>query len=186
MGRKPDPFLSGITSSANFLCSQLDYFNWNFGFGFCYITALIVYSTASHPGHVRIAALPLTLLLLQVCGQLLVVSAMVVFRVRYPFQLSSMPKGDLVRPAIYTIAEDIVAVDGGQGTQFRELFNSRYQASVTVRLLMQRLELLWGVSGFAVAVMLVVLIFKVDNEDVSWTIGKCTCGTQNVAVELTL
>ncbi len=83
-----------------------------------------------------------------------------------------MTKGDgPVRPAVYTIGEDIVAVEGGGGTKFREQFNERYLASATVRTLMARLELLWGVSGVAVAIVLIVLIFKLKNEDVSWTIG---------------
>jgi hypothetical protein len=66
---------------------------------------------------------------------------------RYPFRFSSMSRGDVARPVLYTIVEDVVAVDGGQGTRFRELFNQRYLASKPVRKLLREMDLLWGISG---------------------------------------
>lgn len=150
----------------------MDYFNWNFLFGFSYITVLIVVSTVLKPAKPRIAALPLSLLLLQVCTQLLATTVLVHVRAPYPFRFSSMSRGDVARPALYTIIEDVVAVDGGQGLQFRELFNQRYLASMPIRKLLREMDLLWGVSGVAVAAALVGLIFKLHNEDISWIIGK--------------
>jgi hypothetical protein len=132
---------------------------------------LIVVSTVLKPAKPRLAALPLSLLLLQVCAQVLATTALVPLRARYPFSFSSMPRGELVRPALYTIVEDVVAVDGGQGTRFRDVFNQRYLASEPVRRLLREMDLLWGVSGFAVAVTVVVLIFKLENKDVLWVIG---------------
>lgn len=79
-----------------------------------------------------------------------------------------------MRPAVYSIVEDVVAVDGGQGTRFREELNQRYMASASIRGTMRRFDLLWGASGFAVAVVLVVLIWTVGSEDVAWTIGTYT------------
>jgi hypothetical protein len=86
---------------------------------------------------------------------------------RYPFQFSSMPKGEVARPELYTIIEAIVTVDGGQGTWFRGIFNQRYLASAPIRRLLREMDLLWGSSA-----ALVVLIFKPHNEDISWTIGR--------------
>jgi hypothetical protein len=122
----------------------MDYFNWNFAFGFLYITAVIVVSTILKPAKPRIAALPLSLLLLQVCTQLLATTILVPMRMRYPFRFSSMPKGDVARPALYTIIEDVVAVDGGQGTRFCEIFNQRYLASAPTRRLLREMDLLWA------------------------------------------
>jgi hypothetical protein len=150
----------------------MDYFNWNFALGFIYITALIVVSTVLKPAKSRIVSLPLSLLLLQVCTQLLATTVMVPLRARYPFRFSSMSRGEIARPALYTIIEDVVAVDAGQGTQFREVFDQRYVASAPIRRLLREMDLLWGISGVAVAVALVVLIFKLHNVDISWVIGK--------------
>ena len=151
----------------------MDYFNWNFAFGFVYITVIIVISTVLKPAKPRIASLPLSLLLLQVCSQLLLTPVLMAMRVRYPFRFSSMPKGEVARPGVYSIIEDVVAVDGGQGTRFREILNQRYLASAPIRRLLKETDLLWGISGVAVAVALVVLIFELHNADISWVIGKC-------------
>ena len=40
----------------------LDYFQWNFTLGFCAITALITYATATTPARPRVVALPLSVL----------------------------------------------------------------------------------------------------------------------------
>lgn len=149
----------------------MDYFNWNFIFGFIYITILIVVSTVLKPAEPRIAALPLSLLLFQVCLQLLAAQALMAMNVRYPFRFSSMAKGEILRPALYSIIEDIVAVDGGQGTRFRESFSERYLASAPIKTLLKEMDLLWGVSGVAVAVVVVVLIWELHDVDAAWVIG---------------
>jgi len=39
-----------------------------------------------------------------------------------PFRISSLPAGHIAHPGIFTIIEDIIAVDGGGGVKFREEF----------------------------------------------------------------
>lgn len=39
-------------------------------------------------------------------------TVLVPIRMCYPFQFSSMPKGEVARHALYTIIEDVVAVEG--------------------------------------------------------------------------
>jgi membrane protein implicated in regulation of membrane protease activity len=94
-------------------CLQLDYFQWNFLFGFIYIALLlttavgIAYTLGDTS--VRLASLPLPLLTLQISSQLVLGSVLVWLHAKYPFRVSSMAKGALVRPGAYTILEDVVA-----------------------------------------------------------------------------
>lgn len=107
----------------------MDYFNWNFFIPFIYVTVVIVISTIPKPSKPRVASLPLSFLLLQVCPQLLATAVFVPMRVHYPFRFSSMPSGEILGPVLYAIVEDTMAVGAGQGSRFREVFNKRYLAS---------------------------------------------------------
>jgi hypothetical protein len=78
-----------------------------------------------------------------------------------------------VRPSLYALAEDVVAVDGGQGTQFREVWNERYLTSPHIQKLLLNLSWYWGISGLVVAVALTVVIFTVENVDISFALGIC-------------
>lgn len=116
-------------------------------------------------------ALPLSLLILQVSLQILVAWVMRLAGLRYPFRFSSLRKGDAVRPAIYTIIEDIVAVDGKLGTAYRASLSQAYEGRQAVRAILCRLDLLWGVSGVCIGGMNVALIFALKNVDIAWVIG---------------
>jgi hypothetical protein len=83
-----------------------------------------------------------------------------------------MKKGALVRPGIYTIVEDVAAVDGGQGQQFRQLLDARYQSSRPVRVLLQHLDWAWGLSGLVVAVVLIALTGTLHRVDVLFVTGE--------------
>ncbi|KAF7967153.1 hypothetical protein HWV62_35690 [Athelia sp. TMB] len=76
-------------------------------------------------------------------------------------RISSTPKGARVRPAVYTIAEDIVAVDGGGGRRFREEWNARYEASPAFRRMLSRLDAFWGFGAVAVAGAATALVWTV-------------------------
>ena len=71
-----------------------------------------------------------------------------VAKVRLPFRVSSVLKGDLVQPALYCIVEDVVAKDGDFGLEWREVWNARYLASPrgTRRKLLLDLSWVWGFS----------------------------------------
>lgn len=122
---------------------KMDYSNWNFIFGFMYITLLIVISTVHKPANPRLASLPRSLLMLQVCIQLLLATILVPLCAKYPFRFSSMAPGEVMRPALHTIIEDVVSVDGDQGTAFSDVWNQRYLASGPVRRLLREMDLLW-------------------------------------------
>ncbi|RAL06963.1 uncharacterized protein BO97DRAFT_357601 [Aspergillus homomorphus CBS 101889] len=158
---------------------QLDYFQWNFFTGFCYIAALMIaaISTSRHDDDnvahtsTRLISLALPVLILQVSGQLLCACVMNRMHARYPFRVSSMDRTALVRPGVYTIVEDVLAVDGGQGEEYRRLLDARYCSSKAIRVLLARLDLAWGLSGAIVATGLITLIATLSSRDTVFLIG---------------
>lgn len=149
----------------------LDFFDWNFVAGFVVVSVIISIGISRNPSNVRIVALPLVLLLLQVCGQMVLLIPLRAMGFRALFRISSYRKGELARPASFTIAEDVVAVDGNQGEIFRAAWTARYEASAPFRKLLARLDVLWGVSGMFVATGVIAVIFAVPNDSVGWAIG---------------
>jgi len=159
----------------------LDYFNWNFAGGFIVLSIIISIGISLKPTNVRIVSLPLSLLLIQVCGQMVLFTPFRMMRMRVPFRISSLAPGERIRPACYTIAEDVVAVDGEQGDVFRAVWNARYEASPPFRQLLAEMDLLWGLSGVAVAAGIIAVIFAVDNTSVGWAVGKSSKSFEELA-----
>lgn len=91
-----------------------------------------------------------------------------------PFRLSSTEKGSIARPGVYVIAEDICAVDGGQGEKFRIPFDERYKASSVMRSLLCRLDWMWGVSAVLVGGGIQAVIWSAHNPDIGFAVGKST------------
>lgn len=79
-----------------------------------------------------------------------------------------------MRPAVYVIGEDVVAVDGEQGDVFRAQWNARYESSAPFRTLLARLDWLWGLSGVLVAGATIGVIFGVKQDAVGWAVGRCS------------
>ena len=50
--------------------------------------------------------------------QMLIIDIMRLAGMRAPLRISSLPRGSPLRPGIYSIIEDVCAVDGGGGTEF--------------------------------------------------------------------
>jgi len=83
-----------------------------------------------------------------------------------PFRVSSYGKGKLARPATFTIAIDMVTVEGNQGNIFRAAWVARYEATVPSRRLPAQLGMLWGIGGIFVAARVITVIVAVPNESV--------------------
>ncbi|KAL4755806.1 uncharacterized protein BDW70DRAFT_167838 [Aspergillus foveolatus] len=157
---------------------RLDYFQWNFFTGFCYIAALMIaaisMSRERADTSTRLISLPLPILILQVSSQLLCACVMTRMHAPYPFRVSSMDRTALVRPGVYTIIEDVLAVDGGQGQEYRRLLDAQYCCSKPIRVLLERLDLAWGLSGAVVATVLITLIATLSSRDTVFLIGWLT------------
>lgn len=148
----------------------MDYFNWNFIIGFVSITAVVVAGNVLK--NIRIYALGLPILLAEVCFQLFVIAIARVRRAKTPFTMSSVAKDQLVRSGVYVLAEDIIAVDAGQGQTYRRQLSARYGASRVVRSLCWEMDLIWGSTGSFVGVGTIVALFVVPNENTAFVLGK--------------
>lgn len=150
----------------------LDYFNWNFIAGICLVSVIISIGISRNPSNVRIVSLPLALLLLQVCGQMVLVELLRWWGFRTPMRISSTGRGEMLRPAVFTIVEDVVSVDAGQGAGFRKVWGERWVASGPFRTLLGRVDWVVGVSGVGVAGGVIAVIFAVENDSVGWAVGE--------------
>ena len=65
-------------------------------------------------------------------------------------RISSLPRGSRVRPGIYTIMEDVIAVDTGKGRKWREALNARYEASSNFRRMIRVLNWFWAIPALLI------------------------------------
>ncbi|PSR93901.1 hypothetical protein PHLCEN_2v4594 [Hermanssonia centrifuga] len=80
------------------------------------------------------------------------------------FQVSSLPAGEVLPPLTYTIVEDIIAVDGGGGLEFRQAWRHRYEASRVMRHLLRVCSIAWGLSGFIIASVLIAAAWTAPTD----------------------
>lgn len=102
--------------------------------------------------------------------ELLIVDTMRYFQIPAPCRISSIPKGAQLRPGIYSIIEDVIAVDGSGGTEFREALNRRYEASHVFRAMLRRLGEFWAFGAEATAVLTTILVFTL-GKDAAYCVG---------------
>lgn len=96
--------------------------------------------------------------------ELLLVDILRVFNIRAPCRISSLPVGALLRPGIYAYIEDVVAVDGSGGTEFRQRLNLRYQASKGFREMLHRLTLFWAIGAIGIAAVTAAIVFTIQRD----------------------
>lgn len=113
---------------------------------------------------IRLLSMPVPTLTFAFGVELLIVDAARLMGMRAPFRISSLPQGAPLRPGIYSIIEDVIAVDGSGGTEFRERFNARYNASHYFRQMLHRLTLFWAVPACLVAGATTAIIFTVSRD----------------------
>jgi len=102
--------------------------------------------------------------------QMIIIDIMRYFKIPAPIRISSLPRGSALRPGIYSVIEDVCAVDGSGGTEFRQRLNLRYQASHYFRQMLHRLTLFWAFGALAIATVTTALIFTV-NRNVAYVLG---------------
>ncbi|EFQ36592.1 uncharacterized protein GLRG_11737 [Colletotrichum graminicola M1.001] len=148
----------------------LDWFHWNFSFAWIIVMIeLIVGTVPDHPP-IRLLSMPVTTMLFVFGTELLLVDVSRAFRLPAPCRISSIPKGAQLRPGIYSLIEDVCAVDGSGGTEFRVALDRRYEASHIFRAMLRRLGIFWAVGAEACAALCTALIFTMPG-DVAYTIG---------------
>jgi hypothetical protein len=87
-----------------------------------------------------------------------------VLDVKAPFRLGSTGRGEAeVRPAIFYVVEDVVAVDGNGGEKYRTAFNERYASSLVFREMLFRLSVAWMLVLFIAGACLTAMIWTMSG-----------------------
>jgi len=144
--------------------SYLDWFHWNFSAGWFFVMAELIVGTVFTNPPIRLLAMPVVSMLWWFALQTLLEDLLRYMGKTSPVRISSMPKGSRFRPGIYSIIEDVVAVDGSGGTRFRKRLNDRYEASHYFRQMLHRLTLFWSFGALATAILTTILIFTIQRE----------------------
>jgi hypothetical protein len=80
--------------------------------------------------------------------------------------------GSAMIPGVLVIIEDVVAVDGGGGQDFRQALLERYEASEDFRSLLWQMNWFWGGGATVVAVVVTLIVFLVNNTNVVFALGE--------------
>lgn len=96
--------------------------------------------------------------------ELLLIDILRIAGIPAPCRISSLPQGAPLRPGIYAYIEDICAVDGSGGTEFRQRLNLRYQASKAFREMLHRLTLFWAIGAIGIAGVTVAIVFTIQRD----------------------
>jgi len=151
----------------------LDWFHWNYSFAWFIVMLELILGTIPREPPIRLLSMPASTMLFTFSVELLSFEALRYLNITSPCRISSMPKGSILRPAIYSIIEDVVAVDGSGGTAYRERLNARYEASPLFRQMLTRMSWFWAGGAAFIASATTVVIFTVPGPvayAVGWTV----------------
>lgn len=148
----------------------LDWFHWNFSAAWIFIMVELIVGTIPERPPIRLLAMPVASLVYWFGFSLVLQDTLRWLGYNCPIRISSVQEGEPFRPGIYSIIEDIVAVDGSGGTQFRAELNARYEASHQFRQMLHRLTMFWGVGALFAATLTTILIFTL-SPDPAYVVG---------------
>ncbi|KAL4246813.1 hypothetical protein ABKN59_008036 [Abortiporus biennis] len=129
----------------------------------------LIIGSSLTPASVPTVAMALPCFMLTFCFPMFI-SGVFPRHFRLPVRISSFQPGHLLPPLTYTLVEDIVAVDGGGGLEFRQAWRHRYEESRVMRKLLRDLSLVWGISGIAVAGALIAIAWT-TSDDIGYGLG---------------
>jgi hypothetical protein len=148
----------------------LDVFQWGYFLVLILISALITSTLAredkdqdDHDFQIRLMSLPAAVLMYLVATLTLLSLALNRFELKLPFRFGSLDAGNVVRPAIFYIVEDVVAVDGGGGIEYRKAFVERYDTSPVFRRLIWDVSVVWMLYFYVFAILFTVLVFTLPK-----------------------
>ncbi|GAB7353273.1 hypothetical protein MBLNU459_g3779t1 [Dothideomycetes sp. NU459] len=151
--------------------SYLDWFHWNFSLAWVIIMVELIVGTIPENPPIRLLSMPVVSILYVFGTEMLIQDGLRLLGIPSPFRISSMPAGSQIRPGIYWIIEDVVAVDGSGGIEFREKLNARYEASHDFRQMLHRLTLFWGIGAECMAIVVTVLVYTLPSGDAAYCVG---------------
>lgn len=155
----------GTTSRWSF-----DYTHHTLGIGYFYMSGILIGASIPHSPPIRPLALPVCLFLIQAGTQLAVHGWMHAHKIPAPFRISSIPKGGRVLPLVYTLVEDIIAVDGNAGKDYRTSLMARYTVSPRFRKMIIQMNWFWAIGALVDGIGTLVVIWTVP-EVVAYGVG---------------
>jgi hypothetical protein len=76
-----------------------------------------------------------------------------------------------MKPGVFVLIEDIVAVDGGGGQEFREALVRRYDGSELFRRLVEQMNWFWGSGSMVVAAGVTAIVYIIEDKNVTFALG---------------
>jgi len=149
----------------------LDFFHWNMSIAWIAVMIELIVGTVPREPPIRLLAMPAASMVLAFGVQMLIIDILRYFKVPAPIRISSLPRGSPLRPGVYSIIEDVCAVDGSGGTEFRQRLNLRYASSHYFRQMLHRLTLFWAFGSLAAGSATTAVIFTVDSKDAAYVVG---------------
>jgi hypothetical protein len=157
----------------------LDIFQWGYFLALITISVLITSTLArgdkdqdNHDFQIRMMSLPASVLMYLVATLTLLSLVLNRLEWKLPFRFGSLDAGNVLRPAVFYIVEDVVAVDGGGGIQYRKAFIARYDNSAIFRRMIWDLSVVWMMYFYVLATLFTVLVFTLPKAAVyaiGWT-----------------
>ncbi|TFK85733.1 hypothetical protein K466DRAFT_587853 [Polyporus arcularius HHB13444] len=127
-----------------------------------FFTPLVVGSSLN-PGSVHTVAMSLPCFMIAFCFPLLL-TGLWPHKLKMPFRVSSMPPWTGLPPAVYTLVEDVVAVDGGGCVEFRQAWRIRYEHSAVMRRIVRVTSLWWGATGMVLAAAFIAIAWTTSDD----------------------
>ncbi|EAA31033.2 hypothetical protein GE21DRAFT_8586 [Neurospora crassa] len=143
---------------------KFDFTHMTLSFGYTYMTGILIGASIPHEPIVKPLAMPVPLFFIQMGLQLLWTGWANKKHKKAPCRISSVPKGGRVPPLVLTIVEDIVAVDGAGGKEYRRAINARYEVSKRFREMIARQNWFWGVGALVDGAATMIVIWTIPQE----------------------
>ena len=144
--------------------------HWLFSSTLAITLGELIIATVPKEPYLKLLAMVNPSMLFLICLFILLLDIAFIMHIRSPFRISSVAKGEFVRPGIYTLLEDVIAVDLGQGYIFRTRFNECWEVSPIFRRLLYQLSIFWSISGVIISGTCTIVIFTIDPK-VGFAIG---------------
>jgi len=114
-------------------------------------------------------SLPLTVIVLTLP---MLLTGLFPHKLKVPIRVSSLPVWQPLPPFAYFFVEDVVAVDGGGCTEFRQAWRVRYEESLPMRRHLRNVSLYWGISGCLLGGGLIAVAWEAPTDSgygLSWS-----------------
>ena len=142
----------------------LDASHWLFSITLAITLAELLIATAPKTPYIKLLAMVNPSMFFSIFLFVFLLDIASFMHIRAPFRISSVAKGELLRPGIYTILEDVIAVDLDRAATFRTSFNEHWKTSPMFRRRLYQLSILWSLPGLLVSGACTVVIFTTDTE----------------------